>query len=192
MYRFFAIISFICLSNETHLFGQINFPIPPIIREGEDTTFYELSHSNFYSYFRGNLDSIFIEFEDVLFDQVAAIHSESGHGYFKVKYKDHILLYYEVRNSKIEGLGLMYSYYPLKDSSSQLPFAQSMFRGDRLDGVTLIFDNQGIVSEMLLYRKGKYKKHMYHHKAKTKEAVKKGNRYTKDPFKVQEIIRLQH
>lgn len=163
-------------------YGQVKFPNKPIIKVVNDTTYQELTESFFYSYFSQQFDSVFISFEPVLFYQKVAINIKTHQGYFSIYYGTQLLIHYEIRENQIEGIGIR--YHPnLLGKTHRIPYCQSMFKRGKLDGVTSFYDSEGKITEILLFKNGKYKKHLYHQFAQNNDALKEGNKKTKDPFK---------
>lgn len=162
-------------------YSQLRFPITPTVIVKNDSTFYKLSHPTFYSYFKLHLDSIFISFDSIVFNQEGVIDNKSQHGYLEISYNDQVLVKNEIRNGKISGIGLL--YHPnLLGLSYELPYCQAHFSNNKLHGVVIFYDEIGITTEILLFRKGKYLKHLYHKKAITDESLKKGNKLSGNPF----------
>ena len=168
-------------------FAQLRFAKPPLVRVQDDTTYYSLSSSSFYSYFKQRFDKVFISFDTVLFDQIGAINNKTGTGYFLIKWEKQTLIKYEVQDNKIEGNGIM--FHPnLFNIIYNIPYCQSLFHNNKLDGVTCFYDTYGIIYEIVLYKKGKYKKYLYHHAVRSKKALRRWNKKATDPFSEGEII----
>ena len=165
---------------------QVKFPIEPNVSIKNDTTFYEANHSTFYSYFKQKFDSIFISFDKVDFNQLAAIDNQSNNGYFLIRYDNQILIKYEIRQGQISGLGML--FHPnLLGKKNDIPYCQAMFSSSKLNGITIFSNDKGIIDEVLLYKKGKYRKHLYHKNAKSNKSLKKGNSKSVNPFLDKEI-----
>jgi len=161
--------------------GQFVFPVEPMITELNDTSYYELNHSKFYSYFKQKDDSVFIGFDPVVFNQFAAIEKKTKCGYLIVKYKRQILVKHEIREGEVSGIGIL--YHPnLFGKVHDTPYCQAMFECGKLNGITCFYDDEGVITEILHYNKGKYIGHLYHNKANTKKDLKRGNKRSHDPF----------
>lgn len=178
-----SIVFFFILNDAVNCLGQVRFPLTPLKRIEGDSIFYELNHSCYYSYFSQKYDSVFISFNRVIFHQLAVINNRTKQGYFVVTYKGKILFYYEIHENRIEGIGLMY-YPDLFGEIHKTPFCQSMFKNGKLDGITTFYDEFGIISSIILYKKGKYKYYLYNREAKSRKMLENGNKYAKDPFKL--------
>lgn len=166
-----------CLGQEVKFFSK------PEIKNIGDTTYYGLTSKLAYNYFTQKFDSSFVLlFEPVEYYQVAAINKNDGHGYFKIMYEGQVLNFFEIRENKIEGVGLNFN-------RTEKVICFSMFKNGKLDGITTFYDKKGQVSEILFYRKGKYKKHLYHRLAKSSKSLKEGNKKAEDPFKERVITR---
>lgn len=182
-----AVLSFIVLLKSTCI-AQVKFPISPVIKEKNDTTIYELNHSTFYSYFKQHEDSIFISFNPIKFNQIALIDNTTKNGLFFISYEKQTLVKYEIREGKISGIGLL--YHPnLLGKKYKNPYCQAQFKNNLLDGITTFYNDDGVVIEILLFKKGKYKKHLYHEKAISEGDLRRGNRFSVNPFLEKEVIR---
>lgn len=186
--RFILILSFISTIVVCNVCkSQVNFPISPKVYDKGDTTYQELTHPTFYSYFTHSIDSIFIDFNKPDFYQLAAINKKDGHGYFVIKHEKKVLIKYEIRERKISGVALR--YHPnLLNKKYPHPYCQALFKEGKLHGVILFFGEDQIVNEILLFKKGKYKKHLYHYKAITNQALKEGNKKATNPFENKDIV----
>lgn len=120
--------------------------------------------------------------EPVKYQQIAAVNIKDECGYFEISYNKVALCRFQIRENKIEGIGVMF------DNTGHIR-VQSLFKNDKLNGVTMIYDKQGIIQEILLYRNGKYKKHLYHIAAKTRKDIVRGNKKSHDPF-IEHIITM--
>ncbi len=161
--------------------AQVRFPADPIVSNTNDSTLFELTHTSFYSYFKQKVDSVFVSFDRVEFYQVAAIAKKDGAGYFRVFYNKQLLFDYDIREGKINGLGVM--YHPnLLGHTYDTPFCQSLFKDGKLDGITTLYNDDGLINEVMCFRKGKYLKHLYHHKSKSRKDLNQGNRKSTSPF----------
>jgi hypothetical protein len=171
------------VATSTVSYGQspVKFPSDPRMFESNDSLFYEVRHQHFYSFFKQSIDSIFVSFDNDCFDQVVAMSKTGRNGYYKVSYKGQVLVWHEIIDGEISGLGLL--WHPnLFGKKHVVPYCQSIFLKSKLNGNTVFMNDRGKIIEILKYKKGKYKKHIYHHLASTHKVLRKGNRRTRDPF----------
>ena len=133
--------------------------------------------------FKQKFDSTYVfMIEPVKYQQIAAVNIKDECGYFEISYNKVALCRFQIRENKIEVIGVMF------DNTGHIR-VQSLFINDKLNGVTMIYDKQGIIQEILLYRNGKYKKHLYHIAAKTRKDIVRGNKKSHDPF-IEHIITM--
>lgn len=172
-------VFYTCLFCLSH--GQFLFPEKPNVKVEADSTFYEYKGSSFFSYYTNTFDSLFIPFEAPILEQRIGVDNISGYGYFIILYQNQILFRYEIKEFKISGIG--YKYYTNSQGKVlDFPYCQSMFKNNKLDGVTIFFNKKGIITEIVKFRNGKYCKYLYHFAAKTNKSLIKGNKKAPNPF----------
>lgn len=74
---------------------------------------------------------------------------------YTVHYSGKIVFQYELSEGKINGMG--YCYY----SQSGNVAIQAEFKNDKLDGFVYVHDENGRLIEIMKFRNGKYKRHIY-------------------------------
>jgi antitoxin component YwqK of YwqJK toxin-antitoxin module len=72
-----------------------------------------------------------------------------------IKYKNEILFEYNLIDGKVNGIG--FCYYPFLKKTAMI----GEFKNDQLHGKLLVFDFEGMLIEIMLYKNGKYKEHLY-------------------------------
>ena len=85
------------------------------------------------------------------------IEENEANGLRFIYFKNHLLYKYQIKNSTINGKG--YVYYPFSEQVAM----QGTFKNGKLHGLLFVMDNNGAILELLRYKKGKFKRYVYHH-----------------------------
>jgi len=164
-------------------FSQIRFSQPPDTTYFSDSVRYEVKSGSYYSYFSHAFDSLQIDDSNLLCRQYVVLDIINKCGYLIIEVDSQVLMKYDIRKNKIEGIGVRYYV-----GVSNRIWAQSLFRDNKLDGVTSFYGDNGVITGIVLYKKGKYVKYIYHQVALDRDALKRGNKKAKDPFVKRKIV----
>jgi|SRR5690554_744928 len=88
-----------------------------------------------------------------------------------VKFKNEILYEYQINKNKITGIGIC--YYPFIEKTAMI----GEFKNNKLHGLLYVFDRQGELLEIMKFRRGKYKKHVYFWSDSNEEVKQRKNIY---------------
>lgn len=150
----FISLTFECLAQKNIL----NLTKASLISESKDTLFYSQSSKEVYNYFTNRYDSIY--FDNVFCPTYITrirISKNTGNGYCNIYTVDKKkITFIEVNNFEINGLGYVY------DTHSNKMLYSSTFCNGKLNGITITYMNSYQIKSIALYKKGKYKKHLYH------------------------------
>lgn len=104
-------------------------------------------------------------------------------GYLEVLFRNRLLYKYMLINNEINGTG--YCYYPFLGRVA----IQGQFKEGRLNGVVCVLAKDGGIIECMKYKKGIYKKHIYHWLDSSSRSIreKRKNR-SSNPLKGDEVI----
>lgn len=145
------------------VWGQVTFFEKPKVSKDLDSTYYELKHKYFFSYFDQSFDSLVVNpstLEAEPIQQFAAISNSTGSGYLKISYEGRIFQNYEISSWKIQGRGKVIDN--LFETSSGRILIQGSFVNNRLEGVLIYFNREsGEMYRVYLCKKGKKKKILY-------------------------------
>lgn len=172
MEKLFTLVLFLNLNG--FLWSQemnLNFIEKPNIEMKGDSVYYTLRSTKFYNYFQSRYDSTHILFFDEpnYYDQKAVIHKKDGIGSFIIKYKGKLLFYFSIVNYNVEGVGTKYYNYTKEIRCN------GMFKKGKIHGTAFFFKQNGRIREVVLFKRGKYKKHLYHEAARNKKELKRGH-----------------
>jgi len=125
-----------------------------------DSIRYSRKTTNYYSFFKGKKDSIFISFDVTYFDEVIVLNKQDRNGYLSISLEGELLINYQITCGKVEGLG--YMIHPdLLSTKYFSPYCQGMFKNNQLHGIVTFYDNKGIIKSIVKYKGGRYSKHIY-------------------------------
>lgn len=108
-----------------------------------------------------------------------------GNGMLKISFKGYLLFSYRLIDHEINGNCIL--YYPF----SKTPAVHAQFKKSKLHGLVITQSQKCEIFQIMLYRKGEYKKHLYHWLANSKRGLLNvSKRRSKNPLRDDEIITL--
>ena len=112
---------------------------------------------------------------------VKKVLDDLGNGSITVFYRNNLLFKYQVVSNEIKGAGIC--YYPFQKNDIAVI---GWFKKSKLHGHVYVFDNKGVLVEVIKYKNGKYKKHLFYISRVGREFKYKGS---KNPLRLDyEII----
>lgn len=150
-------------------------------------------HMNYFTqemtsstYYFGNIslgDLNDLAYSSLKMTQIVRIHNESNCGNYFVYLNGNLLFDYEIQENAVQGVGKCYYL------CFECPIVSiGLFSNGKLNGPLLVFDKEGNILEIQNYKNGKYKGHLYHYLAKTKVALKEGNKKAKGNYSLKDKI----
>lgn len=162
--------------------GQSNFMEWSIEESEGDTIKRGLESSSVYDYFMGlEFEDTVLDFSDEPYVQVLSLNKVDHSGYLKIYFKEKLIFRYEVLNGKISGIGYKYDY---KTGRIEL---YGLFYNSRLNGPLVRTNLDGSVAYIVNYRKGKFKKYIYHYRNKSEEDLMEFSEKHGDPMEMKVI-----
>lgn len=167
-------VSFICV-------GQTSFADWPKTKTENDTLFQVIRSQEYFDYFVGAIGAYAVAYAEVDFsnedfEQVLTTHTASKSGYLRIYFRGKVVFQYEIQNYSIEGIGVRFNF----ESGDVL--LQGLFQDGKLNGPLIEFVNGKAILFIAKYKKGKFKKYLYHADFKGKHNLKRLNKKARDPM----------
>jgi len=150
-----------------------------LISKTENDTVYRTANSkDYFDYFKGTEDAFaVVDFSDEEYEQVLSVHKESKSGYLRIFFRDTIVFKYEIQDFDVQGIGTRFDY---KNGNILM---QGLFKDSALNGPLISYKPSQEIEFIADYKKGKFKKYLYHVEAKSKVKLKEMNRNAENPVK---------
>ena len=133
--------------------------------------------------FRSKVDSIFFDVGKIQLMNFSRINNNnnsfciSENEHLKViKYQNEILFEYNLIDGTINGIGIC--YYPFLQKTAMI----GQFKNGKLNGELYVFDSNGILIEVMIYKNGKYKRHTYFWNESLSRTKKNKKKYSSNPL----------
>jgi hypothetical protein len=154
-------IGLIAIGSSTLLWGQSNaYPLPP----SDSDSIFIWKQKDVYDFFREQVDSNFTTVAGlhiIPFDSIAFEKDSARYRFIQtidsliIIYRERILYGYRYNSDGEICSGVL--YYPFMNRAAI--FGQ--FRNNRLHGIVCTFSKNGTLLDMMMYRRGTYKHHLY-------------------------------
>lgn len=153
-----------------------NFSGTPTKNVSGDSTYYQWKGALVYDYFIQRFDSSLVySMDPAEYLQIEVVSNITGNGSSKIFFKDKLIRSYEITETRISGIGQAFSQF------GKLEYV-AMFENEALNGTSTFFDPNGFVTEIVIFKKGRFKKYLYHYQAKSKERLRRLNKNSEGPF----------
>lgn len=106
-------------------------------------------------------------------------------GYLEVYFKDRLLYKYRLIAGTVEGTG--YCYYPFLTNVA----LQGTFKDGKPHGLVFVLRDNGFVNEVMMFRNGKYVRHIYHWLSFSRKSLRERSKNrSSNPLRNDEPLRV--